>query len=85
MERLKGKNVKFVVDATGKLLLKVLKYKPFLIKPNHHELSELFGVEIKNEEEIVFYGKRLQEMGQKMFLFLWQEMEQYLFRIKEKL
>ncbi|MCR1933142.1 1-phosphofructokinase [Clostridium tepidum] len=63
MERLKGKNVKFVVDATGKLLLKVLKYKPFLIKPNHHELSELFGVEIKNEEEIVFYGKRLQEMG----------------------
>ncbi|KRU24525.1 1-phosphofructokinase [Clostridium sporogenes] len=63
MERLKGKNIKFVVDATGKLLLKVLKYKPFLIKPNHHELSELFGVEIKSEEEIISYGKRLQKMG----------------------
>ncbi|EJP6471300.1 1-phosphofructokinase [Clostridium botulinum] len=63
MERLNGKNIKFVVDATGKLLLKVLKYKPFLIKPNHHELSELFGVEIKSEKEIISYGKRLQEMG----------------------
>lgn len=63
MERLKGKNIKFVVDATGKILLKVLKYKPFLIKPNHHELSELFGVEIKSEEEIISYGKRLQKMG----------------------
>ncbi|AVQ40173.1 1-phosphofructokinase [Clostridium botulinum] len=63
MERLKEKNIRFVVDATGKLLLKVLKYKPFLIKPNHHELSELFGVEIKNEEEIIDYGRKLQTMG----------------------
>ncbi|EJO5346800.1 1-phosphofructokinase [Clostridium botulinum] len=63
MERLKCKNIKFVVDATGELLLNVLKYKPFLIKPNHHELSELFNVEIKNEEEIIYYGKKLQEMG----------------------
>lgn len=51
MERLKDKNIKFVVDATGELLLKVLKYKPFLIKPNHHELSELFHVEIKMKKK----------------------------------
>ncbi|MDU1321774.1 MAG: 1-phosphofructokinase [Clostridium botulinum] len=63
MERLKDKNIKFVVDATGELLLKVLKYKPFLIKPNHLELSELFGVEIKNEEEIIGYSRKLQTMG----------------------
>lgn len=63
MERLKEKNIKFVVDATGELLLKVLKYKPFLIKPNHHELAELFNVEIKTEEEIIIYAKKLQEMG----------------------
>lgn len=63
MERLKEKNIKFVVDATGELLLKVLKYKPFLIKPNHHELAELFNVEIKTEEEIITYAKKLQEMG----------------------
>ncbi|MBU5590162.1 1-phosphofructokinase [Clostridium sp. MSJ-4] len=63
MERLKGKNIRFVVDATGELLLNVLKYKPFLIKPNHHELAELFNVEFKNEEEIIYYGKKLQEMG----------------------
>lgn len=63
MERFKDKSIKFVVDATGELLLKVLKYKPFLIKPNHHELSELFGVEIKNEEEIIGYSSKLQTMG----------------------
>ncbi|KEI00033.1 1-phosphofructokinase (plasmid) [Clostridium botulinum] len=63
MKRLKDKNIKFVVDATGYLLLNVLKYKPFLIKPNHHELGELFGVKIKSHEEIIKYAKKLQEMG----------------------
>ncbi|WP_050606894.1 1-phosphofructokinase [Clostridium niameyense] len=63
MERLIEKKVKFIVDATGELLLKVLKYKPFLIKPNHYELAELFNVEIKNQEEIIEYGKKLQQMG----------------------
>ena len=43
MERLQEKNIKFIVDTTGESLLKVLKYNPFLIKPNHHELGELFG------------------------------------------
>lgn len=63
MERLEKNNIKFIVDATGKLLLNVLKYKPFLIKPNHHELGDLFNVEIKNEEEIIYYGNKLREMG----------------------
>ena len=63
MERLDGRGIKFIVDATGDLLLNVLKYKPFLIKPNHHELAELFNVEIKNEDEIIHYAKKLKEMG----------------------
>ncbi|MGL5354147.1 MAG: 1-phosphofructokinase [Clostridium sp.] len=63
MRRLDGRGVKFVVDATGELLLNVLNYKPFLIKPNHHELAELFNVEIKTEDEIVYYAKKLKEMG----------------------
>ena len=46
MERLQEKSVKFIVDTTGESLLKVLKYNPFLIKPNHHELGELFGVNL---------------------------------------
>ncbi|MBU3194310.1 1-phosphofructokinase [Clostridium algidicarnis] len=63
MERLNLKKVKFIVDATGELLLNVLKYKPFLIKPNHHELSDLFNIEIRDDEEIIYYAKKLQEMG----------------------
>lgn len=63
MERLQSHKVKFIVDATGDLLLNVLKYKPFLIKPNHNELADLFKVEIKSEEEIIYYAKKLREMG----------------------
>lgn len=55
--------VEAVVDSTGELLLNVLKYKPFLIKPNNFELGDLFGVKIKNEEEIIKYAKELQKMG----------------------
>lgn len=55
--------VEAVVDSTGELLLNVLKYKPFLIKPNNFELGDLFGVKIKNEEEIIRYAKELQKMG----------------------
>lgn len=55
--------VEAVVDSTGDLLLNVLKYKPFLIKPNNFELGDLFGVKIKNEEEIIRYAKELQKMG----------------------
>ena len=49
MERLQEKNVKFIVDTTGESLLKVLKYNPFLIKPNHYELGDLFGVKLNTE------------------------------------
>lgn len=63
MEKLSNRGVMIVVDATKDLLLNVLKYHPFLIKPNNHELGEMFGVELQSEEDIVFYGKKLQEQG----------------------
>lgn len=63
MDRLKDKEILIVVDATKDLLLNVLKYHPFLIKPNNHELGEMFGVVLKTDEEIVEYAKKLQERG----------------------
>lgn len=63
LERLSGKNIRIVVDATKELLLNVLKYKPFLIKPNNHELGEMFGVSLNSDEEIEAYARKLQEMG----------------------
>ena len=63
MKYLKGRNIKIVVDATKDLLVNVLEYKPFLIKPNNHELGEIFGVELKTRDEVVEYAKRLQKMG----------------------
>lgn len=58
-----GKGVRFVVDASGSLLLNVLKYKPFLIKPNNHELGEMFGVKASSSAEIEKYALKLREMG----------------------
>lgn len=63
MEMLQNKGIKIVVDATKDLLLNVLKYNPFVIKPNNHELGEMFGVVLKTEEEIIEYAKKLQDMG----------------------
>lgn len=63
MERLSQKKIDIVVDATKDLLLNVLKFHPFLIKPNNHELGEMFGVQLKTIEEIEKYARRLQEMG----------------------
>lgn len=63
MKKYSDRGVRFIVDTTGESLLKVLSYKPFLIKPNHHELAELFNVKINSQQEIVDYGKKLQEMG----------------------
>lgn len=63
MKYLKGRNIKIVVDATKDLLVNVLEYRPFLIKPNNHELGEIFGVELKIRDEVVEYAKRLQKMG----------------------
>lgn len=53
----------FVVDAEGELLKKVLPYKPFLIKPNHHELGDLFKTEFTSAKEVIPYGQKLVEMG----------------------
>ncbi|MDO4617560.1 MAG: 1-phosphofructokinase [Lachnospiraceae bacterium] len=63
MERFHERGCRIIVDATKDLLLKVLKYHPFLIKPNNHELGEIFGVELKTRESVVEYGRKLQEMG----------------------
>ena len=63
MERLQHKNVTFIVDATKDLVINVLKYKPFLIKPNNHELGELFDVKLTTREEVIPYGKKLQKQG----------------------
>ena len=63
MKELSHKNINIVVDATKNLLLNVLKYKPFLIKPNHIELAQMFNVTLHSDEEIVTYARKLQEMG----------------------
>lgn len=63
MKRLDGRGVRISVDARQELLLKVLKYHPFLIKPNNHELGEMFGILLKSDEQIIEYAKKLQEMG----------------------
>ncbi len=63
MELLEGRGIWTAVDATKDLLLKVLPYHPFLIKPNNHELGEIFGVELKTREAVVPYAKKLQEEG----------------------
>jgi len=63
MKALSHKAVKIVVDATKDLLLNVLKYKPFLIKPNHIELAELFNVTLNSDDDIITYARKLQEMG----------------------
>ena len=63
LQRLSDNNIKVIVDATGELLLNVLPYKPFLIKPNNFELGEMFNVEIKGREDAIFYGKKLMEKG----------------------
>lgn len=63
MERLYARGVTFVVDATKQLLLNVLRYRPFLIKPNNHELGELFGVTLSTREAVIPYARKLQEQG----------------------
>ena len=63
MERLQHKNIRIVVDATKDLLTRVLPYKPFLIKPNNHELSEIFGRPLSTKEDLVEAAKALQEKG----------------------
>lgn len=68
MEYLQEKSVEIVVDATKDLLVNVLKYQPFLIKPNHHELGELFEVSITDKQQAAEYAKELQSRGAKNVL-----------------
>lgn len=63
LERVKDRNIRTAVDATGKLLINVLKYGPFLIKPNNHEMGEIFNTTIDSEEKLIEYGRKLMDMG----------------------
>ena len=63
MEMLDGRGIRIVVDAEKDLLLNVLKYRPFLIKPNNHELGQMFGVTVATDEDIAAYAGKLREMG----------------------
>lgn len=63
MKHLQKKNLKIVVDATKDLLVNVLPYHPFLIKPNNYELGEIFGVKITEKSDVIHYAKQLQEKG----------------------
>lgn len=68
LRRIGGRGIRTVVDASKKLLLNVLTYSPYLIKPNDQELSELFGVKLSGVEEVAEYAKKLQKMGAKNVL-----------------
>ncbi len=63
LAHLSGKQIRSVVDASGELLHHVLKFKPFLIKPNHHELGAFFGVTLCTTDEIALYAEKLRQMG----------------------
>jgi 1-phosphofructokinase len=63
VKQLEEKRLLIIVDATKDLLVNVLPYHPFLIKPNHHELGEIFGVTIKGKEEAISYANKLQKKG----------------------
>ncbi len=68
MEYLSSKDVKIIVDGSGELLMNTLKYRPFLIKPNHHELAELFNVELCTLDDIEYYARKLKALGAKNVL-----------------
>ncbi|NMO94599.1 1-phosphofructokinase [Paenibacillus lemnae] len=59
----RAKGAQFVMDTTGQALLNALPSKPLLIKPNHHELAELFDVVIESREHLIMYGQKLMEQG----------------------
>ncbi|MFA6856734.1 MAG: 1-phosphofructokinase [Treponema sp.] len=63
MKKMQGKKTKIVVDATNDLLKNVLQYHPFLVKPNNHELGEIFGVELRTKDEVITYAQKFRELG----------------------
>lgn len=68
MKYMEEKDLNIVVDATRDLLVNVLEYHPFLVKPNNHELGEIFGVELEEKKDVIVYAKKLKEMGAKNVL-----------------
>ena len=62
-EKVHKKDIKIIVDSTGELLLKTLKYHPFLIKPNQYELGEIFNTRIEEYDQAIEYAKKLQQKG----------------------
>ncbi len=68
MKYLTGRGIRIVVDATGDLLMNVLQYEPFLIKPNDHELGEIFDVKIKTRDDVIPYAEKMQKKGAKNVL-----------------
>ena len=74
LRKLAGRKILPVVDATGRLLRSVLPFRPFLIKPNHHELGELFGVAITSPEEALHYAAELRQLGARNVLVSMAEM-----------
>lgn len=73
MQKLQNKNIKIVVDATKDLLTNVLKYRPFLIKPNIHELEEIFETKINNEDKATSFARKLKDLGAKNVLLSMSE------------
>ena len=63
IRRLSSENVRIVADVSGNLMKEILPYRPFLVKPNHHELGEMFGCRIESRDEAVFYARKLQAQG----------------------
>lgn len=63
LERLLGRQLSIIVDATKELLVPILKYHPFLVKPNHHELGEIYGVTLRTRPEVLPYARKMQEEG----------------------
>ena len=71
MERLRGRGVRIVVDAEKELLSAVLHLNPFLIKPNNHELGQMFGKELKTEEEFIAHARILRSGGRQTYWYPW--------------
>ncbi|AQY51934.1 fructose-1-phosphate kinase [Listeria weihenstephanensis FSL R9-0317] len=65
IEKCEAGGIDFMIDTTGQSLLNTLEKKPFLIKPNHHELAEAFGIKFSGLEDVIVYGKKCLEMGAK--------------------
>ena len=63
VKKLSKRGIACIVDATKDLLLRVLPYKPFLVKPNHLELGEIFNKEFITHEQVIPYAKQLQAQG----------------------